>query len=250
MNGAMENSAKERYSRQLSIEGFGEEAQGRLAGSTVFVAGAGGLGCAASLYLAAAGIGGIRIVDRGTVELGNLNRQILHTDRDVGKLKVLAAAERLESFNGGVRVEPLSATLDEGNALALISDCDVIVDALDTIPTRYALNKAAILSGTPIIHGAVFQFYGQLMTVIPGETPCLRCLYGNKTSQEAVPVIGAAPGVIGSLQAIETIKYLTGLGRLLKGSLLVFDGLRMTFTEIPIPRDPECPHCGSVPTES
>jgi molybdopterin/thiamine biosynthesis adenylyltransferase len=246
----MDDKARERYSRQLSIDGFGEEAQEKLAGARVFVAGAGGLGCSASLYLAAAGIGKMRILDHGKIELGNLNRQILYTDRDVGMRKARTAADKIEAFNEGVRVEPLDATLAEGNARSLISDCDVIVDALDTIPARYALNKAAIGSGIPIVHGAVFQFYGQLMTIIPGETPCLMCLYRGKASPESVPVIGAAPGVIGLLQAMETIKYLTGLGRQMKGSLLVFDGLQMTFTEIDIPRDPDCPHCGRLPSGS
>lgn len=237
---------RERYLRQLNMEGFGEQAQVKLARARVLVVGAGGLGCSASLYLAAAGVGCLRIVDEGVVELSNLNRQIAYGDRDIGSPKVEVLARRIAEMNKGVRVEPHLLRLDEANLPSLVKSCDAIVDALDNLPTRYALNSAALDSGVPTIHGAVLGFFGQVMTIVPRETPCLMCLYGGRVTSGATPVIGVTPGVIGLLQAVETIKLLTGIGRLLKGALLVFDGLRMSFSELEIPRDPNCPACGAV----
>jgi molybdopterin/thiamine biosynthesis adenylyltransferase len=240
------DSDKKRYLRQIRIEGFGEKAQERLKSARVLVAGAGGLGCSASLYLAAAGIGGMRIVDQGKVELSNLNRQVAYCEGDIGAPKVEAIAKRIAGLNGGVHVEPLHLRLDEENLPSIVKGCGLIIDALDNLPTRYAVNKAAIYRGVPIIHGAAMGFFGQIMTVVPGETPCLMCLYRNKAAPGETPVIGVAPGVIGILQATEAVKLLTGLGRQMRGVLLVFDGLGMSFTEVEIPRDPECPHCGSA----
>ncbi len=240
------DSEKRRYIRQLRIEGFGEKAQEKLKSARVLVAGAGGLGCSVSLYLAAAGIGGMRIADHGEVELSNLNRQIAYTEDDIGASKVEAIAKRIAGLNGGVRVEPLHLSLDEGSLPSVVEGCGLIVDALDNLPTRYALNRAALRLGVPIIHGAALGFFGQIMTVVPGETPCLMCLYRNREAPGETPVIGVAPGVIGLLQATEAIKFLTGLGRQLRGVLLVFDGLGMSFTEVVIPRDPACPHCGKA----
>ena len=240
----LSNAEKERYVRQLRIDGFGEKAQEKLKCARVVVAGAGGLGCGASIYLAAAGIGGMRIVDQGEVEQSNLNRQVAYGEDDIGAPKVEAIAKHIAGLNGGVQVEPLHLQLNDDNLPSIIKGCDLIIDALDNLPTRYAVNRAAIRLRIPIIHGAALGFFGQIMTVVPGETPCLMCLYRNKEAPGETPVIGVAPGVIGLLQATEAIKYLTGLGRQLRGVLLVFDGLGMSFTEVEIPRDPECPHCG------
>lgn len=237
-------SEKERYIRQLSIDGFGEPQQEKLARATVLIAGAGGLGCSVSLYLAAAGVGRMRIVDEEFVALSDLNRQIAYSDRDIGRPKVEAMARRIGELNGGVQVEPHHLRLDEANLPALSQGCDAIIDALDNLPSRYAVNKEALGSGIPIVHGAALSFFGQVMTMLPGETPCLMCLYRGRVTSGATPVIGVTPGVIGLLQAVETIKLLTGLGRLLKGKLLVFDGLQMSFSELEIPRDPDCPACG------
>ena len=234
---------RERYGRQVAIDGFGEKAQERLAASQVFVAGAGGLGCSASLYLAAAGIGSLRVADHGDVELGNLNRQVLYTEGDIGTSKVAAMAGKIARLNAGVRVEPVHATLDAETLPALLRGCDLVVDALDNLPTRLHLNRAALQMRIPIIHGAVHGFGGQVMTIVPGETACLRCLYGEAAAAESTPVIGVSPGVIGLLQATEAIKQLTGLGRTLRGVLLLFDGLAMSFTRLEISRDPNCPHC-------
>jgi molybdopterin/thiamine biosynthesis adenylyltransferase len=240
------DAERERYGRQLGIDGFGEKAQEKLSRSVALIAGAGGLGCAASLYLAAAGIGRVRIADHGEVELSNLNRQIAFTEGDIGRPKVEAMAERIAGLNSGVAVEPLRLSLTVENLSSLAKGCHVIVDALDNLPTRYALNKTALMLGIPIIHGAVLGFYGQMMTIVPGRTPCLMCLYRNKTAPHAVPVMGATPGVIGALQAAEAVKVITGLGRQMWGRLLMFDGLSMSFTEVEIPRDPDCPHCGQT----
>jgi molybdopterin/thiamine biosynthesis adenylyltransferase len=234
---------RERYSRQLSIECFGEKAQERLAGAQVFVAGAGGLGCSASLYMAAAGVGGLRIVDHGEVELSNLNRQVLYTEGDIGAPKVGAMARMIGGLNAGVHVEPVRATLDAETLPSLLRGCHLILDALDNLPTRLHVNRAALGLGIPIIHGAVRGFGGQVMTIVPGETACLRCLYRDPVVSETTPVIGVSSGVIGLLQATEAIKYLTGLGRQLRGILLLFDGLEMSFTRLEVPRDPDCPGC-------
>jgi adenylyltransferase/sulfurtransferase len=167
----LDDAATERYSRQLLIEGFGAKAQEKLANARVFVAGAGGLGCSASLYLAAAGIGKLRIVDHREVELSNLNRKILYAEREIGEQKVVAIAKRIAGFNGSVQVEPLHLTLKEENSSSQLEGCDLIIDALDNLPTRYALNKSAIRRGIPIIHGTVLGFFGQLMTIVPRGDP-------------------------------------------------------------------------------
>jgi molybdopterin/thiamine biosynthesis adenylyltransferase len=236
---------RERYTRQLSIDGFGEKAQEKLARAQVFIAGAGGLGCAVSLYLAAAGVGRIRIADHGEVELGNLNRQVLYTDADIGARKVGAIAARLQGVNPNVKIDPLHVTLSDDNLPSLVQGCDLIIDALDNLPTRLSLNKAALALGVPFVHGAIRGFSGQLMTVIPRETACLMCLYRDKAAAGTTPVIGVAPGVVGLLEATEAIKLLAGVGRRTAGTLLLFDGLEMSFTELPIQRYPRCPHCGN-----
>jgi len=241
----MNDQERERYTRQLSIDGFGEKAQEKLAQARVFIAGAGGLGCAVSLYLAAAGVGRIRIADHGEVELGNLNRQVLYTDADIGARKVDAIAARLHGVNLNVAVDPWHVTLSDDNLPSLVEECDLLIDALDNLPTRLSLNKAALARGVPLVHGAIRGFSGQLMTVIPRETACLMCLYRDKAAAGTTPVIGVAPGVVGLLEATEAIKLLAGLGRRMAGTLLLFDGLEMSFTELPIERDPRCPHCGT-----
>jgi molybdopterin/thiamine biosynthesis adenylyltransferase len=240
----MNDQERERYARQLSIDGFGEQAQEKLAKAQVFIAGAGGLGCVVSLYLAAAGVGSIRIADHGEVELGNLNRQVLYTEADIGARKVGAIEARLRRVNPNVTIDPQHVTLSEESLPSLVQDCDLLIDALDNLPTRLSLNKAALSHRVPLVHGAVRGFSGQLMTVIPGETACLMCLYRDKEAAGTTPVIGVAPGVVGLLQATEAIKLLAGLGRRAGGTLLLFDGLEMSFTGLPIERDPRCPHCG------
>ena len=234
----------QRYDRQIMIYGFGEEGQEKLKKAKVFLAGAGGLGSPVAIYLAAAGIGTIIIADHDVVELSNLNRQILHWEENIGKKKVDSAAAKLGKFNTGIKIETISETITEANVSKLVGDSDVIVDAMDNLPTRYLLNKTAQEKGIPFIHGAVYGFEGRAMTVLPGHTACLNCLYhGAAVPKVKFPVIGVTPAVIGCIQATEVIKYIVGLGDLLTDRLLNYDALSMKFTEFKIKRDPECPHC-------
>ncbi len=237
----------ERYDRQIMIPSFGLEGQAKLKKAKVFIAGAGGLGSPVAIYLAAAGIGTLRIADHDTVELSNLNRQVLHWDKDIGGEKVASAAAKLKKLNPGIRIETIGDTITEANAARLVGDADLIVDALDNLPTRYLLNRTAIKKNIPFFHGAVYGFEGRAMTIIPGQTACLTCLYhGATVPKTRFPVIGVAPAVIGCIQATEVIKYLTGLGELLTGRLLNYDGLTMKFTEFSIKRDPDCADCGKI----
>ncbi len=234
----------ERYDRQIMIQEIGKGGQIRLKRSKVFVAGAGGLGSPVSMYLAAAGIGSLRIVDHDRVELSNLNRQILHWDQDIQKRKVDSALEKLRKLNASVSIEVIEKSITEENVLNLVADCDGIVDAMDNLPTRYILNKAALDKNIPFFHGAVRGFEGRAMTVVPGESACLRCLYRGPVPPEKFPVIGVTPAVVGCIQATEVIKWVVGIGELLTNRLLVYDGLNMRFTEFKVNRNPECEHCG------
>jgi len=239
----------ERYERQIIIEKFGEEGQEKLKRAKVFIAGAGGLGSATSIYLMAAGVGMMRIVDHDRVELSNLNRQILHWDEDIGKWKVDSALEKLKRLNKGVEIEATKELITEANVSQLVADFDLIVDAMDNLPTRYVVNKAALERNIPLFHGAVYGFEGRAMTIIPGQTACLRCLYRGVFPQEKFPVIGVTPAVIGCIQATEVIKYIVGIGELLTNRLLIFDGLDMKFKELKVKKDPSCEHCGHLVTK-
>lgn len=238
-----------RYDRQIMIPEIGEEGQERLKQASLFVAGAGGLGSPIAIYLAAAGIGRIRMVDHDRAELSNLNRQVLHWEEDVGRPKVESAAEKLRRLNPEVKVETFAVTISEENVLGLIEGCDGIVDAMDNLPTRYLLNWAAVQKMIPFFHGAVRGFEGRAMTVIPGKSACLRCAYRGPVPQEKFPVIGVAPALIGSVQATEVIKFFTGSGGLLTNRLLMYDGLEMKFTEFKMTRNPACDHCGHLREE-
>jgi len=196
-----------------------------------------------SIYLAAAGVGMIRIVDDDKVEISNLNRQILHWDKDVGKRKVDSAREKLQGLNQNVQLESIVERITEDNILQLVADCDLIVDAMDNFPTRYLLNKAALTKNIPFLHGAVYGFEGRATTIIPGETPCLRCICPQPPPAEKFPVIGVAPAVIGCIQATEAIKYVLQIGELLTGRLLIYDGLSLRFCEVELTKDPECMEC-------
>jgi len=236
--------ARERYDRQIMIRGFGQEGQGKLRKARVFIAGAGGLGSPVATYLTAAGVGMIRIVDQDRVELNNLNRQVLHWQGDIGKRKVDSATQKLRELNPEVKIEAIGEMITEANISQLVAGFDLIVDAVDNLPTRYILNKVALEKGVPFFHGAVYGFEGRAMTVIPGETACLRCVYRGVIPEEKFPVIGVTPAVIGCIQATEVIKYIVGIGQLLTNRLLVYDGLNMRFTEFRLKRDPNCEHCG------
>jgi molybdopterin/thiamine biosynthesis adenylyltransferase len=235
----------QRYDRQMLIYGFGEAGQEKLKKAKVFLAGAGGLGSPVAFYLAAAGVGNLRIADHDKVELSNLNRQILHWEENIGQRKTDSAADKLKKLNSNIKIETISETITEANVLKLVGDADVIVDAMDNLPTRYLLNKAAFAKGIPFFHGAVYGFEGRAMTVLPGKTACLNCLYhGASVPKEKFPVIGVTPAVIGCIQATEVIKYVVGLGELLTDRLLNYDALQMKFIEFKINRDPNCEVCG------
>jgi adenylyltransferase/sulfurtransferase len=235
-----------RYDRQIMIGGFGQEGQEKLKQARVFIAGAGGLGSPAATYLTAAGVGVIRIVDHDRVELSNLNRQVLHWQEDIGKRKGDSAAQKLKKLNREVKVEAIEEMITEANISQLVSGFDLIVDAMDNMPTRYLLNKVALEKNIPFFHGAVYGFEGRAMTIIPGKTACLRCVYRGVIPEEKFPVIGVTPAVIGCIQATEVIKYIVGIGQLLTNKLLVYDGLNMKFAEFRLKKDPNCEHCGEL----
>jgi molybdopterin/thiamine biosynthesis adenylyltransferase len=231
-----------RYERQIRV--FGEDGQERLKNAKVFIAGAGGLGSAISIYLTSAGIGSIRIVDHEKIELSNLNRQILHWDKDVGKKKASSSEEKLKKINPYVRVEAISETIEENNVLALVDDFDLIVDAMDNFHTRYLLNRIAIAKNIPLFHGAINGLYGQATTIIPGKTACLKCIFPEPPPLMTFPVIGATCGVIGCIQATEVIKHLIKMGSFLENKLLLWDGLNAKIDEIELARNPSCEDCG------
>jgi len=234
-----------RYARQIML--FGEEGQRRLKATRLFVAGAGGLGSPACTYLAVAGVGHLRIVDFDEAELSNLNRQILHWDDDVGKLKVESAREKLTQINPSIEIEVSSEKIDESNVESLVGEADGIVDCMDNFPTRYLLNRTAIRRRIPFFHAAIHGLEARVITFVPGETACFRCLFHEGPPPSgAFPVVGAAPGVAASMQVMEVIKYFTGYGKLLKDRLLIFDGEVGTFREFKLRRDPDCPDCGSL----
>ncbi len=236
----------ERYDRQIMIKGIGKEGQERLKRAKVVIAGGGGLGSPAAIYLAAAGVGVIRLVDGDRVELSNLNRQVLYWDKDIGKSKVASATEKLKKLNPGVEIEAVEEVITETSVSQLVDGFDLIVDAMDNLPTRYLLNKAAIDKNIPLFHGAVYGFEGRAMTIIPGKTACLRCVYRGLIPEEKFPVIGVAPAVVGCIQATEVIKYIVGIGQLLTNRLLIYDGLNMKFTEFRVKKDPNCEHCSHL----
>jgi len=236
-----ENELK-RYERQIRI--FGEAGQERLKNARVFIAGAGGLGSPVSIFLAAAGIGRIRIVDHQKVELNNLNRQILHRDEDIGKEKAASAQERLKKLNPDIQVEAISEMMDENNVLELVDGFDAIVDGLDNFYTRYLLNRAAIARNIAFFHGAINGLYGQATTIIPGKTACLRCIFPEPPPPTTFPVIGATCSVIGGIQATEVIKHLVKMGSLLENRLLLWDGLNGRVDEVRLERNPGCIDCG------
>jgi molybdopterin/thiamine biosynthesis adenylyltransferase/rhodanese-related sulfurtransferase len=240
---------KQRYSRHLLIPEVGTEGQGRLLDSKVLLIGAGGLGSPASLYLAAAGVGTIGIVDFDVVDASNLQRQVVHTTARVGEKKTDSARQTINALNPDVKVVPHDVMLVADNVNELIAGYDAILDGTDTFETRYLLNDAAVAAGIPVVHASVFRFEGQLTTFIPYEGPCYRCLYPTPPPPELAPgcsvagVLGVVPGIMGMLQANEILKVLLGIGDSLSGRLLLFDALDSTFTELRLRRDPACPVC-------
>jgi molybdopterin/thiamine biosynthesis adenylyltransferase len=238
---------RERYRRQILL--FGEEGQEKLKEAEIFIAGAGGLGSPAAMYLAVAGVGTLTLVDSDVVDLTNLNRQVLHSDRNIGEKKVASAQEKLEEMNPDITIRARDARIGEGNAAELVGRADGIVDCLDNYPARYLLNRVALAKGIPLFHGAIRGMYGQATTLIPGRTPCLSCIFPKAPPEEVFPVVGVTPGLIGMVQANEVLKYLLGSGELLAGRLFLWDGLQGQATEICVERNPACEACGDVAEE-
>lgn len=233
-----------RYNRQIIIDEWGIETQEKLKKSTVFIAGAGGLGSPVAIYLALAGVGNIRICDFDSPDWTNLNRQILHNHKRIGINKALSAKQTLMELNPDINVVALVDKIEPANADELVGDSALIIDCLDNFPTRYTLNESAIRKGIPIIHGSIWGFEGRLSFLNPKETACLKCIYPEPPPNEVFPAVGATAGVIGSLQVIEAIKFLTGIGTSLKGRLLVWDGKSMSFKTFKTSKDSQCSICG------
>ena len=243
-----------RYHRHIILPEVGSRGQRKLLAARVLLVGAGGLGSPAALYLAAAGVGTLGIVDFDRVDLSTLQRQNLHGTEDLGRPKVESAAERIASANPGVRVVQHQVALTSENAFDILSDYDYVVDGSDNFATRYLINDAAVMTGKTVLYGSIYQFDGQVSVFRPREGPCYRCLFPSPPPPGAVPscaeagVLGVLPGIVGSLQAIEAIKLIVGIGKPLVGRLLLFDALEMEFTEVKIRRDPNCPVCGDNPS--
>jgi molybdopterin/thiamine biosynthesis adenylyltransferase len=232
---------QERYRRQILL--FGEEGQNLLKDAHIFIAGAGGLGSPVSLYLATAGVGTLTLVDHDRVEMTNLNRQILHHDRDIGRPKIDSALDTLRSINPDISVQGVTATISAENIAGLLGEADGIVDAVDDFTVRYLLNEVAWEKRIPLFHGAIQGFYGQAATMVPPDTACLRCMFPHPPPGKPAPVIGVTPGIIGMIQANEVIKYLLGCGELLTNRLLIWDGFRTRVEEIRVQKNPFCTVC-------
>lgn len=233
---------------------IGAVGQSKLKGAGVLIVGVGGLGCPAALYLAAAGIGRLGLVDGDRVDVSNLHRQVLFGDGDVGRLKVEVAKERLAAINPHLRIEAIGERLDASNAARLIGEYDIVIDAADNFATRYLINDGCVMGGRALVQGSVHRFEGQVTVFHHDGGPCYRCLFPEAPPAETVPdcaaagVLGILPGMIGMLQATEAIKLAAGIGRPLSGRLLLYDALAMTFRELPIARDEACAVCGGEPT--
>ncbi|MBQ8079172.1 MAG: molybdopterin-synthase adenylyltransferase MoeB [Oscillospiraceae bacterium] len=252
---ALTNEQIERYSRHIILKEVGAKGQKKLLNAKVLIIGAGGLGAPAALYLAATGVGTIGIADEDEVDLSNLQRQVIHATADIGKPKVESARESMEAINPDVKVVTYHEFITSENILDIIKDYDFILDGTDNFPAKFLINDACVMAKKPFSHAGIIRFKGQLMTYVPGEGPCYRCVFKEPPPKDAVPtckqagVIGAMGGVIGSLQAMEAVKYIIGQGKLLTGSLLTYDALNMDFRKITLPHDTsKCPVCGSNPT--
>jgi molybdopterin/thiamine biosynthesis adenylyltransferase len=240
-------SELERYNRQMLIPGLGLEGQRKLKAAKVAVVGVGGLGCSTSLCLAAAGIGKIVLVDKGKFKLNNLNRQILGWRRDIGKFKAEVAKEKLEALNPEIEIEAVATEITEENTHNVIGDVDVVVDGQDNWKTRFIINEHCVKHNIPFAHAGVSALHGQMTTIVPGKGPCLRCIFPKDPPEvEKIPVLGATPALFASLQAMETVKLVTGIGKPLVGRMLFANGEEMVFETVEVKRNMECPVCGNL----
>ena len=253
---ALSTDEVQRYGRHLTLSEVGKAGQEKLKASSVLIVGAGGLGSPAAMYLAAAGIGRIGLVDFDTVEASNLQRQLLHGTSDVGRSKLASARDRLQDLNPHVEVELHETRLTSENALDIVDGYDIVADGTDNFPTRYLINDACVLTGTPNVYASIFRFEGQVSVFATPEGPCYRCAYPEPPPPGLVPscaeggVLGVLPGLVGTLQATEVIKMLLGIGDPLIGRLLLIDTLPMTFRTLKIQKNPDCPVCGENPTQT
>ncbi len=253
-NGLLNEDDLRRYARHITLPEVGEEGQRKLLSGRVLLVGSGGLGCPTALYLTAAGVGTIGLVDGDVVDMSNLQRQILFSESDVGRPKVEAARERLRDMNNGVTINEHHLLLTSENIMEVIEDYDIIVNGCDNFPTRYLVNDAAVLRGKPVVDGSIFRFEGQVTVYMPHVGPCYRCLYPEPPPPGEVPscaeggVLGVLPGTVGVMQATEVVKLLLGEGNPLIGRMLAYDAMDMKFREFKQRRDPECPVCGENPT--
>ncbi len=244
----------DRYSRHILLPEVGGVGQQKLLDAKILVLGAGGLGSPAALYLAAAGVGTIGLVDSDQVELSNLQRQILHTTDDIGRPKVESAQEKLRALNPDLRIDRHNLRLAADNASELIAGYDVVVDGTDNFSTRFLVNDTCVLDDKPLVHAAILRFEGQLTTILPHTGPCYRCVFREPPPPGLVPscgqagIFGAVAGTVGALQATEALKLILGIGQPLVGRLLVYDALGATFRTVKVRRDPACPICGENPT--
>jgi molybdopterin-synthase adenylyltransferase len=244
----------ERYSRHIILKEVGGKGQKKLLDGRVLIIGAGGLGAPIALYLAAAGVGTIGIADADCVDLSNLQRQVIHFTPDIGKPKVLSAREKMEAINPDIKVIPYETWVGADNILEMVRDYDFVIDGTDNFAAKFLINDACVLAGKPYSHGGILSFFGQTITVLPGESTCYRCIFPKPPPRDAIPscsqagVIGVLPGVLGTIQATEAIKFLLGKGELLANRLLTYDALEMRFREVSLRRNPNCPICGEQPT--
>ncbi len=248
---SMNDEQRERYARHIRLDEIGEEGQEKLLSSRVLIVGAGGLGSPIAMYLAAAGVGTIGIVDDDNVDLTNLQRQIIHTTQSIGTPKTLSARERIEKLNPEIFVNTYCLRIDSENVKSIFEKYDFVLDATDNFETKFLVNDTCVEMGKPFSHGGIVRFRGQLMTYVPGEGPCYRCIFEEPPEPGAVPschevgVIGSICGMIGSMQSMEAVKYLLGMGNLLTGQLLTLDALTMEIRKIPFPkRNVNCRACG------
>ncbi|MBI4550726.1 MAG: molybdopterin-synthase adenylyltransferase MoeB [Candidatus Latescibacteria bacterium] len=245
---------RERYSRHLRVPEVGEKGQIKILDAKVLLIGAGGLGSPAGYYLAAAGVGTMGLIDSDVVDVTNLQRQILHGTSDIGRPKVVSATETIKDLNPGVNVVTFQERLMSDNIMDIIKDYDIVVDGCDNFPTRYLVNDACVLAGKPNVHGSIYQFDGYATVFYPGKGPCYRCMYPEPPPPGMVPscdeagVLGVLPGVVGVIQATETLKLILGKGQPLIGRVLMYDALDMSFNTFSVRRNPACPICGDNPT--
>lgn len=252
---AFTNEQLERYSRHIILKEVGVKGQKKLMNSKVLIIGAGGLGAPAAMYLAAAGVGTIGIADADEVDLSNLQRQVIHTTNDLGKPKVESAKETMQAINPDVNVVTYHDFIASDNIMDIIKDYDFVLDGTDNFPAKFLINDACVMAKIPFCHAGIIRFKGQLMTWVPdSDVPCYRCVFKNPPPKDAVPtckqagVIGAMAGVIGCLQAMEAVKYITGAGELLTGYLLTYDALKNDFHKIKLPLDKKCAVCSDERT--